>query len=94
MLLFTSCYKKDYHCIVKYEVNYPDTTWVHTYEFEGNKYAKAVLVKNFYGRLELDVYEYRCSSGYEIATVPDENCSIKILDYKMYKQKHDINIVE
>lgn len=93
-MLLVGC-RNDYHCIVKYEVNYPDTSWVHTYEFDGGKCASASVSRNSIGREQLLIYEHQISFGYNIAIVPkDSDCNIKILDYKMYKKGHDIDLPE
>jgi hypothetical protein len=91
LVLLVSC-QKDYKCVIKYQVTYPDTTWVHTYEFDGSIFARPAICRyQQNGRTGLEIYPYEmavCSKT--IAAVPNSTAEINVLDFKMYKYGLDI----
>lgn len=90
LLCICSC-SKNYKCVLKYEVSYPDTTWVNTYVFDGDYTANAIVYKTQDGRKVLYVYPtYNNIVRCEIAVVPGENMNITIHDFKIYRYGVDI----
>ena len=90
LLCLCSCVK-NYKCVLEYQVTYPDTTWVHTYVFDGSYEAHPFIYKASSGRKVLSVYPYEINiPSYEIAAVPSENTDITILDFKIYRYGIDI----
>jgi len=91
LLCLSSC-QKDYKCVVKYQVTYPDTTWVNTYEFDGSVFARPAICRyQQNGRTGLEIYPYEmavCSKT--IAAMPNSTAEINVLDFKMYKYGLDI----
>lgn len=90
LLCLCSC-THNYKCVVKYEISYPDTSWVNVYEFDGVKEAFAkVYTASIYKTLFVYPNGHTNIGRYEIATTPEGNSKITILDYKMYKYGIDI----
>ena len=91
LLCLCSC-TKNYKCVVTYQVSYPDTTWVHTYTFDGVYDARPSIYRASSGRKVLYVYPYGdVNVGLqEIAAVPCEDSDITILDFKIYRYGVDI----
>ncbi len=89
LLCLCSC--KDYKCVLKYEVSYPDTTWVHTYVFDGDHTAHVSIYKSSDGGKVLNIYPTSWTIvQHEIAAVPGENTNITIHDFKIYRYGIDI----
>jgi len=91
LLCMCSCVK-NYKCVLKYQVTYPDTTWVHTYVFDGTWEAKPRVYTSSNGRKTLSVYPYGgVNVGLqEIAAVPSKDSDITVLDFKIYRYGVDI----
>ena len=90
LLSLCSC-SKNYKCVLKYEVSYPDTTWVHTYVFDGDCTAHAVVYKSSDDRKVLNIYPTTWTMfQHEIAAVPGGNMNITIHDFKIYRYGVDI----
>lgn len=90
IVLTISC-TKDYKCVLKYQVNYPDTTWTHVYTFDGTSDASYRLYRNSLGVQVLLIHTHRpYITEIEIAAVPDETCSIDVTDFKIYKYDIDV----
>ena len=90
-LCLCSC-EKDYKCVLKYQVTYPDTTWVNTYVFDGTWESKPGIYRSSTGKKTLSVFPYGdVNVGSKvIAAVPSGNTDITILDFKIYKYGIDI----
>ena len=91
LLCLCSC-AKNYKCVVTYQVSYPDTSWVHTYTFDGVYDAHPSIYRASSGRKVLSVYPYGDVNvgSQEIAAVPCEDSDITILDFKIYRYGVDI----
>lgn len=91
ILLCCSC-SRDYRCELKYQVAYPDTTWTNTYVFDGNGDAYFTNRRGEYDdKQRLTVYPMGISTpSSTICVVPNKNCEIKVLDFKMYRYGVDI----
>lgn len=91
LLCLCSCVK-NYKCVLKYQVTYPDTTWVHTYVFDGTWEAKPLIYTSSKGRKTLSVYPYGDVNvgSQEIAVVPSKDSDITVLDFKLYRYGIDI----
>ena len=90
LLCLCSC-ARDYKCVVTYQISYPDTSWVHTYTFDGAYDAHPSIYRASSGRKVLTVYPYEINiPSYEIAAVPREDTDITILDFKIYRYDIDI----
>lgn len=90
LLCLCSCVH-DYKCVVKYEISYPDTTWVNVYEFDGCEEAfTQVFSATNYKTLYVYPNGHVSVGMHDIATIPKGDSNITILDYKMYKYGIDI----
>lgn len=89
LLCLCSC-DKSYKCVVKYKVTYPDTTWVSTYTFDGNKYSHPNVYRLSSGVKTLEVYKNSTYLRNGVTSVPAGETNIEILDFKIYKYGIDI----
>jgi len=92
LLCLCSCARKNYKCVIKYQVTYPDTSWVHTYIFDGAWDAKPGIYTSTKGGKTLTVYPYGDVNigSQEIAAVPSKYSDITVLDFKIYRYGIDI----
>lgn len=90
-LLFLCSCDRSYKCVVKYEVSYPDTTWVNTYVFNGSISAHPNVYRSQTGLKTLEIYPGSFSLNYRvISAVSFPDADINVIDYKMYKYGVDI----
>ena len=91
LLCLCSC-ERNYKCVLKYQVVYPDTTWTHTYIFDGSWEAHPVIYKSTTGRITLSAYPYATTiCTRDIAAVPPcDGNDIRILSFKIYRYGIDI----
>lgn len=91
LILLASC-QKNYKCVITYRIDYPDTSWVKTYEFDGSWEARQYIYEASNGRKTLFIYPYSNVNigSQEIATVPKGDSDITVLDFKMYRYGIDV----
>lgn len=91
LLCLCSC-ARNYKCVLKYQVTYPDTSWVHTYIFDGTWEAKPGIYTSSKGGKTLSVFPYGDVNigSREIAAVPSKDSDITVLDFKIYRYGIDI----
>lgn len=88
MLLSTSC-MKTFKCEIKYQMVYSDTTYVRSYEFDGNQDATYRIFDYGNDGKVLTVFPTG-NLGDIIARVPSGNDNIIVTDFKTFRYGIDI----
>ena len=87
-LLITSC-AKQFKCQIDYQVVYSDTTYVHSYSFDGNDRACYEIFDNGKHGKILVIYPTG-RFGSIIARVPNRSDNIIVTDFKTFRYDIDI----
>lgn len=92
VLLFCLSCERNYRCELKYEVVYPDTTWVNTYVFDGTSDVYFSNKRTEYnGKKSLIIHPTGANfPSITICTVPNKESEINVLDFKMYRYGVDV----